>query len=190
MYQRGSECTCQTRSASEEQGKTFTNSAQAAFIKGISALQHSQSCQKLFHPHPASGDKATKEVSALPKVTASCPNFHSMLTPGNNLTYRIAAGFIYIHNPSILDLFPSTVETAWYKSAPSFMKVQSHTQTEVAVLFKEAATCHLAAGSSKGAEHLPVLLHDKSRASSKPVPFQVEAEGLLGFCLKACIGKS
>lgn len=59
-----------------------------------------------------------------------------MLIPDHMLNYRIAAAFIYVHNHSTLDLLPSTVEKAWYKSVPSFMEVQSHTQTEGAALFQ------------------------------------------------------
>lgn len=61
---------------------------------------------------------------------------HPMLIPDNMLNYRIAAAFIYIHNDSTLDLLPSTVEKARYKLVPSFMEVQSHMQTEGAVLFQ------------------------------------------------------
>lgn len=72
-----------------------------------------------------------------------------------------------------------------------FMEDQSHTSAEVALISnKEATTCHLEAGFSKQAEHLLLLLHDKSRGSSKLMSFLTETEGHSSFCLKTYIGKS
>lgn len=67
-----------------------------------------------------------------------------------------------------------------------------YTQTEVAVISNKAATaCHLEAGSSKQVEYLLLLLvHDQSRAGSKLMPFLIEAEGHLSFCLEVYTGKS
>lgn len=76
----------------------------------------------------------SQQVVAYSKTQDS--KYHPMLIPGNVLNNRIAAAFIYIHNHFTLDLFLSTIEKAWYKSVPSFTEVQSHTQTEVAVLFQ------------------------------------------------------
>lgn len=145
MYQPGSECTCQSPSASKEQRKTT-----AHLPTVVKLLFSREEAHYSIHKTARSCFISTSKVEIKPQrrymaylqsqqmvaySKSQKITFHPMLIPGNMLKYRIAAVFISMHNHSTSALLPRTIGKARYKLQPSLMEAQSHSQTEV-VLFQ------------------------------------------------------